>query len=177
MNLCSFCCYCDHFLILPGFPLSHRPSHTPLNMSVEISWYCLILDRSPSTVCRVRASVIHWKFKLLLVWGFPPLCPPLRLQAFSLPSNLQIHTCIWGAPGPSCKHFPGTTGRSCLSVPTSPGCSLGWAFAAMPRGPVGSGRANYTLVTSGTWRKCSCGNTQGTSPTKPAKRDMHVPAV
>lgn len=93
MNLCSFCCYCDHFLILPGFPLSHRPSHTPLNMSVEISWYCLILDRSPSTVCRVRASVIHWKFKLLLVWGFSLLCPPLRHQASSLPSNLQIHTC------------------------------------------------------------------------------------
>lgn len=95
MNLCSFCCYCDHFLILPVFSLSHRPSHTPLNMSVEIPWYCLILDRSPSTVCHVRARVIPWKFKLLMVWGFPPFMPTLKtsgilLTLTSSDAHLQI---------------------------------------------------------------------------------------
>lgn len=79
-------------LILPVFSLSHRPYHTPLNTSVEISWHCLVLDRSPSMVCCLSTRVIHCTFKWLL-GGSPPLCPPLRLQAFSSPSNFQIQTC------------------------------------------------------------------------------------
>lgn len=91
MNLCSFSC-CDHFVILPVFSLSHRPYHTPLNTSVEISCHCLVLDRSPSAVCYLSARVKHCKFKF--IFGvFHLLCPPLRLRAFSSPSNLQIQTC------------------------------------------------------------------------------------
>lgn len=164
-------------LILPVFSLSHRPYHTPLNTSVEISWHCLVLDRSPSMVCCLSTRVIHCTFKWLL-GGSPPLCPPLRLQAFSSPSNFQIQTCRFslGSTQTLLQALPWCN-RQELPVPTSPRCSSGWAFAAMPQGPLGSGRANCTLMTSGMWRKCSCGNTQGTSPRKPAKWDMRVPAV
>lgn len=143
MNLCSFCC-CDHS-VLPVFSLSHRPYHTPLNTSVEISWHCLVLDRSPSTVCLVQELYTANSSRFLgfsafyaLPWDFGH---SLHTQIF----RYKLVGLLWEGPRPSCKHFPGATGRSCLSVPTSPCCSSGWAFAVMPQGPLGSGRAKLHI--------------------------------
>lgn len=152
--MCSFCCCCDHFLILPVFSLSHRPYHTPLNMSVEISWHCLVLDRSPSMVCCLSTRVIHWNVKLLLVWGFPPFIPCLKTSGILLTlksSDTDLQVSSGERPDP-----PWST--SLGSRQELPVCPL-QPFAAVPRGPLGSGRANYTLMTSCTRRKCSCGNT------------------
>lgn len=102
----SFCRCGDHLLILPVCFLSQRPYHTPLNTSVEISWRCLDLDRSPSTACCLSAGVVHWRFKLLLPQRLPPFLPSPETSA--TPPSL---------PGRACRFPLGSTQTFLRALP------------------------------------------------------------